>query len=130
MDSTIQMKSVSNQSFTQPPSAVNASKMTRIIRLDNKCNSPVITITNIKKRHLNEYDDDNSNKSPHKKKRKFNRNSINNKLKALMEANKLYKKQKNHYEQGLKVYKKEANKWKIQYMKLYSQLQNITNSTD
>eukprot|EP01084_Bolivina_argentea_P203003 346753_1 len=74
------------------------------------------------KRKLNEHDNN------YRKKRKLSRNDISDKLKKLNDqANNLIK-ERNYFQDRYIIYKKESNKWKSQYIKLYSQLYGITNT--
>eukprot|EP01084_Bolivina_argentea_P238699 401030_1 len=90
--------------------------------------------TNRKKRKYNE-DSNTNNIEPNSKRRKVNKNNIHDKLNMLINRDKSYKKQideltkeKDHYKHGLNIYKQEANKWKTQYMTLYSQICNVKNT--
>eukprot|EP01084_Bolivina_argentea_P195683 335633_1 len=100
------------------------------------------SITNkIKKRKLDEYND-NIDNEPYRKKRKLNNKNTPHTLTTLIRKHKLLQKQNNslmnqnnsltnkslQYKQGLNVYKNEVNKWKTKYTQLYSQLSIFINN--
>eukprot|EP01084_Bolivina_argentea_P238700 401032_1 len=118
----------------QEPNVANKSLISHETK---KTKSKTVTKkTNLKKRNYNEYDTNtNNNSEPNSKRRKVNKNNIHDKLNTLINTNKSYKKQidyltkeKEHYKHGFNIYKQEANKWKTQYMTLYSQICNVTNT--
>eukprot|EP01084_Bolivina_argentea_P074854 135764_1 len=90
--------------------------------------------TNTKKRKLNEFDVNNTD-TLNRKKRKLNmfiesNESTKKQIYELEKTQKQLIKENKHLKQGVNMSKKEANKWKLQYIKLYSWLQQMANHTD